>query len=92
MTKMANKGAKIVYGTAGVARFNDSNEMLEVCRKHGIKELDTAYAYVCPTGPLNLLGFMLTDMNREAAKRHSTSSEQRRASSSYKRRRLWERN
>lgn len=45
---MANSGAKIVFGTAAIAVFETetSKQMLAICEKHGVKELDTAFSYV----------------------------------------------
>ncbi|CZR52810.1 related to aldehyde reductase (GliO) [Phialocephala subalpina] len=55
---MANSGAKIVFGTAAIASFETetSKQMLEICEKHGVKELDTAFIYGGSEVALNKLG------------------------------------
>lgn len=55
---MANSGAKIVFGTASIASFDreTSKQMLEICEKYGVKELDTAFVYPGSELALNKLG------------------------------------
>lgn len=55
---MAHSGPKIVFGTAGMAAFPTEvgKEMLEVLKKHGVKELDTAFIYEGSEVALNKLG------------------------------------
>ncbi|KUJ13255.1 Aldo/keto reductase [Mollisia scopiformis] len=55
---MAKSGAKIVFGTAAIARLSleEGKAMLQICEKHGVKELDTAYVYPGSEETLNKLG------------------------------------
>lgn len=47
-----------MFGTAGIAAFESetSQQMLEICEKHGVKELDTAFIYGGSELALNKLG------------------------------------
>jgi aryl-alcohol dehydrogenase-like predicted oxidoreductase len=38
-----------VFGTASLGRLSaeTGKEMLDICEKHGVREIDTAYIYVC---------------------------------------------
>jgi hypothetical protein len=46
---MAHSKPTIVFGTAGVLALSteDLNSMLSTLEKHNVKNLDTAYIYVC---------------------------------------------
>ena len=46
---MAHSAPTVVFGTAGIAALSTEtlNDMLSVLEKHHVKELDTAFIYVC---------------------------------------------
>jgi hypothetical protein len=67
---MAYQKPTIVYGTAGVVAFSTEvlDQMLNTLEKHNVKELDTAFVYVCSSQPEKCT---FSDFNRYLVKRSS---------------------